>query len=471
MIESRIIALLNSLNENEIKSFQKFIQSPYFNQNQTLIKLSNYLAKHHNDYTSKNLGEQKVFKFLFPTKKFDKKYLNVLLGLLTNECHRFLAFQEFESNDVRFKTFQLKVANDKDQPKLFLKIERQLLKSNDNLIGETHYLNQLQIKQSKTDYAVANEGRNFYEYLTNSIYGLEAYYTFTKLKLLVEEHAQKSVFGIKGENWIEEYKPNVTLNKLLKDEPAILIYWQLYQLIIHPEREENFELLFTTVSEHGLVLEKADLLDVYIYSTNYAVRKINKGEKEYELKLLELYQYALKMELLLNNGMLHQLNYKNIVSAGLRNNEIEWTEQFIIEYKSKLKKEVRKNAFNYNLANLHFYKSEYGKAQTKLLNIEFTDVYYAMDYRALLLKIYFEQTAFDALDNLLSAFAVFVRRNKKASVNMKRLYLNLIKFTKQLSNTSPRDKKRLQLIKERIANTPQVGDRNWLNQKIDEFLT
>jgi len=411
-----------------------------------------------------------VFKNAFPKRTFNNNYLSVTTSALLQLAIQFLAINNIKKNELQLSNYKLGALFQKDQTVLFNKVLIKAQNDNDRKISEENLYHQYLQSQTLAEFAVKNNSRNYYNHLLLSKQALDDFYALTRLKFDIEQLTQQNVFNINQQQGQDE-TTNYLIEKNTSESPAIIIYKQLYIMLSNSDKDEHYEKFYDTLIKNVSHLNNEDVFATYAYAMNYCVRKVNEGKQHFQIELLKLYKFALQNDLLLTDGNIHYLNYKNIVSAGLRNNEIDWTEQFIIEYKSKLKKEVRKNAFNYNLANLHFYKSEYGKAQTKLLNIDFTDVYYAMDYRALLLKIYFEQTAFDALDNLLSAFAVFVRRNKKASANMKRLYLNQIKFTKQLSNTSPRNKKRLQLIKERIANTQQVGDRNWLNQKIDEFLT
>jgi len=411
-----------------------------------------------------------VFKNAFPKRTFNNNYLSVTTSALLQLAIQFLAINNIKKNELQLSNYKLGALFQKDQTVLFNKVLIKAQNDNDRKISEENLYHQYLQSQTLAEFAVKNNSRNYYNHLLLSKQALDDFYALTRLKFDIEQLTQQNVFNINQQQGQDE-TTNYLIEKNTSESPAIIIYKQLYIMLSNSDKDEHYEKFYDTLIKNVSHLNNEDVFATYAYAMNYCVRKVNEGKQHFQIELLKLYKFALQNDLLLTDGNIHYLNYKNIVSAGLRNNEIDWTEQFIIEYKSKLKKEVRKNAFNYNLANLHFYKSEYGKAQTKLLNIDFTDVYYAMDYRALLLKIYFEQTAFDALDNLLSAFAVFVRRNIKASANMKRLYLNQIKFTKQLSNTSPRNKKRLQLIKERIANTQQVGDRNWLNQKIDEFLT
>ena len=50
----------------------------------------------------------------------------------------------------------------------------------------------------------------------------------------------------------------------------------------------------------------------------------------------------------------------------------------------------RDNAHTYNSAMLCYYRKQYRQAVKLLQTVEFTDLYYQLDARSILLKVYFE---------------------------------------------------------------------------------
>lgn len=92
------------------------------------------------------------------------------------------------------------------------------------------------------------------------------------------------------------------------------------------------------------------------FAINYTIQKHNSGKLAYLQESLDLYRAALDKEVIYVNGELTPWTFKNIVTAGLRLKEFEWTANFINEYSVKINKIYRQNAINYNIATLNFYK-------------------------------------------------------------------------------------------------------------------
>ena len=147
--------------------------------------------------------------------------------------------------------------------------------------------------------------------------------------------------------------------------------------------------------------------------------------------------------------------------------ELVWAREFIEEYKSLLRKEERENAYTYNLAHWHFHNGEYSKTLALFQQVEFTDVYYQLDTRSILLKTYFEQDDDEAFFYHASAFRTYIRRNKLVSDYQRAAYRNFIKYAGQLLRANGNLTK-ISAIKKELEEKKQVADIGWLLQKIDD---
>jgi len=210
------------------------------------------------------------------------------------------------------------------------------------------------------------------------------------------------------------------------------------------------------------------LREIYQYAMNYCIKKINKGNINYFKTLFELYKIILPKEILMPEKSLPQFDYKNIVTIALRMKELAWAKKFIEEYKPYLRKEERENAYIYNLAHWHFHSREYSKTLSLFQRVQFTDVYYQLDTRSIVLKTYFEQDDTDAFFYHASAFRTYIRRNKLVSDYQRTSYRNFIKYTGQLLRANGNMKK-ISAIKKELEEKKQVADINWLLQKTEDI--
>ena len=95
----------------------------------------------------------------------------------------------------------------------------------------------------------------------------------------------------------------------------------------------------------------------------------------------------------------------------------------------------------------------------------FGDILSNLASRALLLRIYFETDADDALASLCDSFQTFLSR-QKALNNQKDSYLNLIRFVRKIMRSDLRNPLVKQQIHDEMAQTTYLAGRNWLMQKV-----
>jgi hypothetical protein len=142
---------------------------------------------------------------------------------------------------------------------------------------------------------------------------------------------------------------------------------------------------------------------------------------------------------------------------------------FIEEYKDTINPQYRHNSYYYALTTLSFYKKEFEKVIELLQMVEYEDVWYNINSKTMLLAAYYELQEFEALDNLINSFKVFISRAKSLSKNRKRNYLNYLKYLNMLSNISNYNQIEVQDLESKIKETPGVVSKGWLLEKIEEL--
>jgi hypothetical protein len=211
-----------------------------------------------------------------------------------------------------------------------------------------------------------------------------------------------------------------------------------------------------------------ELRDMYAYVQNYCIRQANLGNSDFLNELFDAYRTLLDSGIIYVQDHLSQFDFKNMVTVGLRVEEYDWVEAFITRESAVLPEDFRQNAITYNLARLHFARKDFKQALRLLFGVEFTDVYYHLDGKSLLLKTYYELEDFEPLLSLIKAFRVYLRRNRKISTYQLTIYNNLIKYVKQLTRLKLGRNVNLTNVKSDIENTKQIADLSWLNQKVEE---
>ena len=113
---------------------------------------------------------------------------------------------------------------------------------------------------------------------------------------------------------------------------------------------------------------------------------------------------------------------------------------------------------------------EFNKSLNLLQRVTFTDLYYQIDTRAMLLKIYYELDDVEALRYHLQAFKNFLTRNKLISAYQRTIYSNLVKYTWKLVLGQSR-KSKLARLHQEIAENRSTADLQWLLKKTGELTS
>ena len=81
----------------------------------------------------------------------------------------------------------------------------------------------------------------------------------------------------------------------------------------------------------------------------------------------------------------------------------------------------------------------------------------------------------ESIYSLISAFRVYLRRNKKISQAQFSNHLNLINFAKKCFDLKYNNyskfifTRKLQILKNKISSNKNIANIVWLNEKVDEF--
>lgn len=91
---------------------------------------------------------------------------------------------------------------------------------------------------------------------------------------------------------------------------------------------------------------------------------------------------------------------------------------------------------------------------------------YNLESRKMLLKIFFEQEAYDALESLLDNLMTWLRRHGELGYH-REMYRNLARYTARLLRLPANDREGRARLAQKVRETPLVAEREWLLSKIE----
>ena len=481
MHTSKLLDVLSNCTLKEIKQFREYVYSPLFNKNHNVCLLIDYIEKVAPDFENRKLDKLQVSKFIFPTNKFEDQKIRDLMSYLTKLLEDFLSYNHFINQNITKELYLLKELRHKGLKKHFLKTEKKVrqlidkqLKKDSNL-----YHNKYLLDKELYDFVLqTEEGLEHDMSLQNMIDNLDVYYLFVKLKFSCQLINQKDQYAKKVDlSMIPELSSYLDLNlKKYEDNPSILIYHEILLMNLN-NNETNYQQLKDLLIIHENNFTKNEMRIFYAAAQNFCAQQIDSGHTKYWEEIFNLYQFQLKKGILFDEKVFPHAAYNNIVNAGLQANELKSTLKFIEEYKDKIPQTHQESTYTFNLAKYYYFIKDYDKVLTLLQQVNFTDIYYNLGSKAMLARTYYEINEDEALQSLLNAFAIYLKRNKTLSAfryNNHMQFIKIlrkmiqIKIQKSLYKEDEKFEEQLQNVQSLISSS-DVINKGWLIREFEKL--
>lgn len=476
MHNSKLLKFLKILNATELKRLHQFLKSPFFNKNPHLLKLYQILRVWYPDFNSPKLEREKIFKKLFPDRAYDYQKLLNLISDFTNLLKQYLQILQLEKekqvqDELLIKAYSKRAGAYDVFIKQIEKTKKELDAQpyrNADFFRQKFWLNQIFINHPKTDKFQLSSAK-----YNEMMQQLDYWFLLEKLLVSCEMKAREKPLSEKHEIWLlpEIQKGVPTLSF---EDPIFKVYLEMLELLEKGEEGSYFRLKkwFLENLSKFTRLQQQNILQSLI---NYSIQRGNKGEALFIKENLNLYQFGLSENLFVENGILNDMMYISIVNVALRTGASNWCFEFINEYKPYLENRKLKDASSLATA-LWLHAVRQPEEVIKLLQkVDFHNVYYQIQTRVLLIKVYFEAFQNDeAYADLIlyqtSSFERYLRRNKKISDAQKVALLNFVFSVRRLlklkkgNEVLPKTKLK---IKQELEEVAPLYNHAWLFQQVE----
>jgi uncharacterized membrane protein YheB (UPF0754 family) len=424
-----------------------------------------------NKESTKGLEKEAIWKVIQPGRKFDDVRYRKLCSELLKLVESFLAQEHYQANPLYQATYLLEAVSRKKMDKLFnssIKTARRLSKQQPYKPGN-FYFYQYQVEKSYQELSEHEYDRASKRNYENILENLDKFYLAEKLRYYCSMLSHESVSSHKYKFLFKDAIIEHLNQKGYLETPPISIYHQICMSQLEPEEEKYFFTLKELAKESIEQFPPNEAEQIYAVASNYAIKKVNSGNSKFLQEYFEIYQELIDKELIYKDGELSPYVFRNIILSALRLGKYDWTEDFINNFSERIPEGLRENAVSFNLAQLYFKREQYEKVLELLNTVEYEDFTYNLNSKTILIMTYYEMDEIDPLDFLMESFRTYLNRHKEIPENRRKLYVNLIKFTKKLTKLIPGDKKNLKKLKEEVLNTKGIASGDWLLQKITEL--
>ena len=469
MKNDQLKELFGSLNKNEVKEFCKFIRSPFFNNRSEVVRYFDALKKFYPEFDPIKLNEEKIFKQVYPGKKFNGALMRKLLSLTTSLLVDFYAITASMENDLEYnvKLFEKLYAK-----KLFTVIEKKK-KAVDELFSSSersfpYYDAKYKYTTFINGYFMNLSERSMLSSLQNEIDDFIEYFLSVSLLMYIRlgewEKGFKKKYDLKFYNEVMKY---LSLNSSGEVTLSTLYYNML--MLLETEDEKYFFKLQECREIFSDKLHFSDDYNIGVVSIQYCYKRIQKGDIEFRKHQFELTKNILKKDLI-PKGFLDLYFFTNAVRTAVTIKEFIWSENFIKEYKSRLNSDVKNEVSEYSYAMLEFGKEDFSKSLSHLSRINPEASYIKMDIKNLFLMNYYELGYTEELISLIDNYKHFLHREKDMSEQIKKANSAFVNLVAELLKVRLKGKKgSAEELKKEIENTPYFTAKEWLLKKINEI--
>lgn len=480
MENHKLIDLLRQFNRKEMTRFREFVFSPYFNKHRDVQALTQYLDACYPEFNTFQCERHRIFKKLFPGKKHDQGKLAVIFTYAYRLAEQFLAQEMLKSEEEESNHLLLRGMR---QVKAFELYQKVLNRSGAQLEkavvqSSTHWWHRYQLASERDYYLNHIIAKRDLSGLNVMEEKLDRFYLAEKLKNAVEAQVRRNMVKVRSESRMLDAAVREVAENLddYRNIPAIYLYYKLFEMLSEKDHRYYYEALQELKNGESR-FSPPERASLYNYFQNYCIREINQNNLQFLQELFRLYQSQLEQELLLEEGYLSEWHYKNIVTVGLRLEELEWVHDFIKTYRHRLRPEVADNAYRFNLAAYYHQAKVYGSVLDLLTKVEYRDPRYNLGAKALLLRTYYEIGEDEALFSLVDSFLQYLQRNEKMTDARREGYYHLFRLTRRAAHIRSRlgyekkekTKKDLKRLKQEVEASGAIFNQPWLEAKVEEI--
>lgn len=475
MRSTKVYQVLSVLDKVEHNRLRKYLSSPYFNPNATLVVLFDILGA---DIFRKSgsagvLSKEEVWDCLGLERSYDDVYFRRLCADLLKLTEGYLAQQLYEQDEAWRSVRLIEAVSQRKLEPLYssaVRSARAVVKK-ERPGGPFYHLRRYELERILYDLQnIISYNRLERSNIEEMMEDLDQFYLAEKLKYYCIILGQRSFSTHDYESSLIEDILSHIASSQDKVVPAVRIYYQISLTQRHPDELSHYHELRALITAHIEAFPQQERYFIFNFALNYAIRRINRGHEDFLGEYYGVYREALELGVLFSDGQLSPWHFRNIVGVALRLGHYEWADDFIGSYSEFLPPEKRDNAVTFNRATLYFYQKKFRRVIELLREVEYEELTYNLNSKNMLLLTYYELDEIDPLYSLMESFRVWLNRHKDIATPRRQSYQALISFTRKLTRIAPGDTRAIEKLRNEIgAHQTDIASEKWLKEKLEEL--
>lgn len=484
MKDSRVIDILKSFNDEDLKSFGKYLDSPFVNSRRKISLLLDYIIKFYPDFDSPKLDKEYVYGKIFPGKDYDEKKISNYISDLTKAAEDFLMHDAIITNDIDALMYTSKGFYNKKllshALKIISRIEKKIqpgFSSGKNYFAnmrKIHYLKSLYY--SDTDFKKYNES----EHSLFEIAALQFLVDYTWM-MCEKETGSGTLFTREKNNLTEIIAQSFDIKKFLelvdkfdnKLTSIALLHYRILRTVEFPDNTEDYEALKKMFYDNISSYDREERFMLFGHLINSCGEKIREFKQDnYAGEMYDVYKKMLEHNSFSKSESEYLLvvDYRNIMMLTILYHDPGFLEKMFREYSAYINPEYRKDVVLLSEANYHFMNSEFNKCLDLISKIGNENFIFKLDLRILKLKVYYELGYVEEAYSLIDSHKHYLSNTKEISGLTKLSNMKFLKaFTALLKIKSGVKKAGIYSLDKEINNIGKYQFRDWFKKKAEEL--
>lgn len=485
MQKTSFIEIIRAFDKAELKRFETFLSSPYFNTRSNVIEMFGIIKKYAPEFDNKNLEKEELWKKLFPDKKYNYGFLKNIIYDITKLAERFLEVEYLNSDEAQRNRNLLYKLYEKHLENIFINkysgYEKNKIlsaKYRDNLYKDhldmklvRFYLEAINpklhtrhISAEIAELMILNFMASFSNNY-NSVYIAESELNEIPGNEFVNLFSKTIFTNTELEKYIESLceSPN-------KNYKMAKIFFKIMKCYMNPMEMEYYFEFKESLFENEKVISESALRGLYacLGSALDNCRDASKINKNKEL--FEIINHLVSKNIFLaeNGKVIPSLYLLSVKLAGYLKAPA-FIEKMINDINPKMNPELKENSLIFSMAFLHYSKNEFDKSLDYIgkINVDTFQMKYFL--RNLQIMISYEINDFEMFMFLKDSHKHFLSKNKSVSESYRESNMKFLNYTNTLFKIrESNDKSEIDLVEKNLMADVMVN-KYWLMEKLEEL--
>jgi len=438
MLKSSLLEIIRTFTKQELIKFEDFVRSPYFNKKENVINLFLEIKKYSPDYENENLKKEKIWKTLFPDKKYNYGIFKNLIFDINKLLERFIVVLKAEEDEFKKPQYILFYLDERNLAKIFYKkydsIERNFtrddFKRSDFGINEYYgFWHDLLIIKHRVSIYTKRDNSLLDSFALNSMLNflINSFKLFQMLvvssnstNMKIEDNPIAYFIGQISLKSFERILENI--KKISETDHLFLkIYYFMYLMFIEKtdERYLNFKkILFDNLK----IFSRNDLKDLH-YCLLAGNDSIIESHTNFTLEKLVVFDSMIRQNIITEpNGVMAEHVFISYVTLAFYESDIRRVNKFSEIFIDKLKEDLRSNTSKYVKALNLIIEGRYKESLNIISQLETNYFNMKLHIRYLKARCLYKTEDYELFLNDYDSIKHFIKNNDKLN-NLHRIHL------------------------------------------------